>query len=360
MKLLEALLGEDYKPEDIKHPVDEVFNLLINEETALGWFIFNAGYFVASYIEDEKSEDDFEDSEYTYEDLIEEDYYPNLSREESTKLYQYLKTKIDAKKFIESIEDNSEGYTVKCFMSPEYVPSGTWLYHFSDNADGYEGIISKGFTLGVDEPLYLGLTTYKSKHYEGYNFAYTQDDVERYSKGGWGSRGKIFKYGKWFVMFKAEQAIKAWHYGDQEPQVIFWGSDATDIILFNIESPDDIYTIANEIVNDIDEILSSESDDMETEIKDYMEMESRYDTDNIIKNYINSKYSVDDIINNTDDFYAFINKLGDESSIASIYQKNNKKSINILLDFPVDDTDASSILDASYTITKMYDEGKFK
>ena len=102
-----------------------------------------------------------------------------------------------------------------------------WLIHFTDDADG---IAREGFKYGVDDMTKLGLTTHLGdfdKKYGGYNFAYTIGEFNKYAKGNY-SRGK-YKYGKEAVVFNAS-GIKVWHYGDEEPQVIFYGNTARNII----------------------------------------------------------------------------------------------------------------------------------
>lgn len=102
-----------------------------------------------------------------------------------------------------------------------------WLIHFTDNADD---IAREGFKYGVDDMTKLGLTTHLGefdKKYGGYNFAYLLNDFSKYAKGNY-SRGK-YKYGKEAVVFNAS-GIKVWHYGDNEPQVIFYGNTARNIV----------------------------------------------------------------------------------------------------------------------------------
>lgn len=102
-----------------------------------------------------------------------------------------------------------------------------WLIHFTDNADD---IAIEGFKYGVDDMTKLGLTTHLGefdKQFGGYNFAYTIGEFNKYAKGNY-SRGK-YKYGKEAVVFNAS-GIKVWHYGDGEPQVIFYGNTARNII----------------------------------------------------------------------------------------------------------------------------------
>lgn len=110
---------------------------------------------------------------------------------------------------------------------PELVKN-QWLIHFTNNADD---IAKKGFKFGVDDMTKLGLTTHLGefdKKYGGYNFAYLLSDFTRYGRRGHYSTQE-YKYGKEAVVFNAS-GIKVWHYGDEEPQVIFYGNTARNII----------------------------------------------------------------------------------------------------------------------------------
>lgn len=111
--------------------------------------------------------------------------------------------------------------------SPELIKN-QWLIHFTDDADS---IAADGFKYGVDDMTKLGLTTRLGefdKKYGGYNFAYTLSDYVRY--GGKGNRsGGGYKYGNECVIFRAS-GIKLWHHGDMEPQVIFYGNTANNIV----------------------------------------------------------------------------------------------------------------------------------
>lgn len=100
-----------------------------------------------------------------------------------------------------------------------------WLIHFTDDADG---IARDGFKYGVSDMTKLGLTTSLGefeKKYGGYNFAYKLSDFRRYG----GHSDSRFKYGKEAVIFRAS-GLQLWHHGDQEPQVIFYGNTAQNII----------------------------------------------------------------------------------------------------------------------------------
>lgn len=92
----------------------------------------------------------------------------------------------------------------------------TWLIHFSNDAFD---IAYKGFNRGVYDVTKLGLTTYLSdfdRKNPGYNFAFEADS--RYAK----EVARTGKYGKNAVMFQAA-GVKAYHNGDSEDQVIFYG-----------------------------------------------------------------------------------------------------------------------------------------
>lgn len=96
----------------------------------------------------------------------------------------------------------------------------TWLIHFSDNA---WRIADEGFTRGIDQMDKLGLTTYFNndsfdKKYGGYNFAFEADS--RYAQHA----AQDGKYGSEAVLF-TNSGVKAYHNGDNEDQVIFWGKD---------------------------------------------------------------------------------------------------------------------------------------
>ena len=107
--------------------------------------------------------------------------------------------------------------------SPTIVKN-QWLIHFTNDA---YSIANNGFKYGVYDMTKLGLTTSLGefyKKYGGYNFAYLLGDFDRYAKNRHG-----YKYGEEAVVFRAS-GIKTWHYGDQEPQVIFYGNTATNII----------------------------------------------------------------------------------------------------------------------------------
>ncbi len=116
-------------------------------------------------------------------------------------------------------------------LSYEGLVKNQWLIHFTDDA---WGIANNGFKFGTDDMDRAALSTWfteASKQSGGFNFAFLLSDFMRYS----GARGGSPKYGKEAVIFRAS-GIKIWHSGDEEPQIIFRGSEARDIV--PIQHPD--------------------------------------------------------------------------------------------------------------------------
>jgi hypothetical protein len=106
-------------------------------------------------------------------------------------------------------------------MSFETIVKNQWLVHKTDDPDG---ICHAGFTIGMDDLSRLGLTTYYKDAGKrgGYNFAFPANDNRSI-------RAAEDKYGSDAVIFRAS-GIEVYHYGDEERQVIFRGSEAHDII----------------------------------------------------------------------------------------------------------------------------------
>lgn len=115
----------------------------------------------------------------------------------------------------------------------------TWLVHFSD--DPWD-IKRDGFIYGTDRMDRLGLTTYirkEGKKFGGYNFAF--EAGSRHAK--WAAAKK--KYGEHAVMFQ-NAGVKAWHSGDEEDQVIFWGKDVSPADLVVLWSDGDGWHVARQ------------------------------------------------------------------------------------------------------------------
>lgn len=118
-----------------------------------------------------------------------------------------------------------------------------WLIHFSDNA--YDIWKDQTFKYGTEYSDYnrLALSTHftrDSKKYGGFNFAYEDDDVDKYAFDRHG-----YKYGNEAILFKGD-GIKIFHNGDEEPQVIFDGK-ATKGPLIYLEVDDNEFKITSNI-----------------------------------------------------------------------------------------------------------------
>lgn len=113
------------------------------------------------------------------------------------------------------------------------LPRNTWLIHFTNYP--YD-IADQGFTIGIDQMDKLGLTTWTKntsvdKKYGGYNFAFIADSKEVLRAIG--------KYGKHAVLFQ-NSGVKAYHWGDEEEQVMFYGKDVDprDIVVLTNDGGD--------------------------------------------------------------------------------------------------------------------------
>lgn len=120
------------------------------------------------------------------------------------------------------------------------VKRTTWLIHFSDDA---YSIRSKGFRYGIDQMDKLGLTTYyttKAKEGGGYNFAVEANS--RYAD----AIARDHKYGRDAVMFQ-NSGVKAWHHGDEESQIIFWGKDVNPRDIIYLSSDGSEWTVHSRV-----------------------------------------------------------------------------------------------------------------
>ena len=119
------------------------------------------------------------------------------------------------------------------YLHMSYVDdvNNEWLIHGTNDATAIE---SKGFTRGAWDYTTLGLTRHfvESVKSGGFNFALfaTAFDEET-----------ILGYGKEAVVFRAS-GIQVFHYGDNQPQVIFVGNTAHSINGIYRSSYGDYYT----------------------------------------------------------------------------------------------------------------------
>lgn len=101
------------------------------------------------------------------------------------------------------------------------LPRQTWVGHFCSDASS---IAQRGFIFGESDPRSLGLTRHKSDNARhrtsGYNFGFLLNDLRKNFEGG--VHHNDMKYGDELVLFQTS-GVSAYHYGDNENQVIFWG-----------------------------------------------------------------------------------------------------------------------------------------
>jgi hypothetical protein len=202
--------------------------------------------------------------EYLFNEFVEEkdiDYdinndFDDIPSEYFNEYAEWLFNKIEG----DSLNVDPSEYPAWAYLSSPKLIKNQWLIHFTDDADG---ISNNGFIYGVNDIEKLGLTTHLSdfdKKYGGYNFSYLLSDFVKYgqSNRGWSQE---YKYGKEAVIFNAS-GVKLYHGGDEEPQVIFYGNTATNIIpITNGENS------RFAIYSKISERVLYESDDLEYLIK---------------------------------------------------------------------------------------------
>ena len=97
------------------------------------------------------------------------------------------------------------------------VSPSTWLVHFSDEAGDMFWHGFKQGTPDFDDLSYTVFLPKVDKEFGGFNFAFTVDS--RYAR----SAAHSGKYGKDALLFQAA-GIEAYHYGDEEDQIIFDGA----------------------------------------------------------------------------------------------------------------------------------------
>lgn len=132
-------------------------------------------------------------------------------------------------------------------MSFERLVKPTWLVHFTDDPSE---IASEGFKYGWENTEGLGLTTHFTdearKRGPGFNFAFTLGSRDaRIASGSRYDDGP--KYGTHAVVFWAG-GVEAFHYGDEESQVIFWGPEVPPSRIFALwNGKDDGWYVRNAV-----------------------------------------------------------------------------------------------------------------
>jgi|688.fasta_scaffold14447_6 hypothetical protein len=178
------------------------------------------------------------DTDFEYPKVYDEEDGEDYDRfEDSHSLIEWLKTNnrkvydAFAKYLYDKIRYNEMSIPSQDYPAWTYFDDSVkliknqWLIHFTDDAEGIE---SSGFKYGVNDITKLGLTLHLGdfeKKYGGYNFAFT---LNKFLKSQL-KRSDEFKYGKEAVLFRAS-GIEAWHIGDEEYQVLFYGNTAKNIV----------------------------------------------------------------------------------------------------------------------------------
>jgi hypothetical protein len=184
----------------------------------------------------------FEENEYEIEEGLSDEEFSELkelieTEGEDAEDHDYLDLIFHNKDLMEEygryVEDSlvngsdQSSLTSHFFFSNPKIIKKQWLVHLTDYASE---IWQNGFTHGTESVEDLGLTTYNthtSKERGGYNFAFTPYSFDKY--GSSGNRKHNFRYGDEAILFKSS-GVEAYHRGDEEHQVIFYGKYATDII----------------------------------------------------------------------------------------------------------------------------------
>lgn len=141
----------------------------------------------------------------------------------------------DIVKYVDNFKFYNKLPSMYFYADPEDVSDNTWLIHFSNSAN--EIYKQQKFNYGISDYLKLGMTHLhnKVKSDNVYNFAFEANDlIEKY-----GNLQKALNVwtpnAKSCIIFKSK-AIKAYHFGDDIEQVIFYAPDAHDINLLKIEN----------------------------------------------------------------------------------------------------------------------------
>lgn len=156
-----------------------------------------------------------------HESIMDGEYTPDPAS-----VANFVKT-IDLEELRDSLREFDEGHTQFNLelRNKKQLPPTTWVVHFTDDV---LGVARDGFKYGADDAYSLGLTRHKtdaSRHNSpGYNFGYELCD----SDNNWSGRRGV-KYGNAAVMFQTAGSL-AYHKGDEERQVIFWGPNVEWVI----------------------------------------------------------------------------------------------------------------------------------
>lgn len=179
--------------------------------------------------------------EFLEEKFIEFDHEKDLENYEVGEAWIEQASESDLKAFEEYVM-RLDSYDVTGADAPGYISLSypkqlkpQWLVHFTDEP---WSIQKHGFIYGHEDFTGIGLTTWKSeegrKKRPGFNFAFRADS--KYPT--WTANKK--KYGRHAVVFWCS-GVEAYHGGDEEDQVIFWGPSVRKDMIFPIYYDGDWY-----------------------------------------------------------------------------------------------------------------------
>jgi len=252
--------------------ISEKLSNIINETVINEYFTSDVSY-LKKYLtmsDDEKAIDAAYIFSNSFNDFIDENYSHNLESKKIGKEYlkKYYREE-DLYSDIENmVEDNKDlaiefgtwviehafynprsyGYSeidVPTWYYLDYIRDvkNEWLIHFTETKQDAFDIAKNGFKYGTEEIEKLGLTTWfkkETKKHGGFDFAYTPREAHK----NFESRHDSSKYGKNGVIFIAS-GVEAYHSGDVEKQVLFYGNTARNIIPFYEDSETNKLTIEN-------------------------------------------------------------------------------------------------------------------
>ena len=171
------------------------------------------------YVEDFLNSNDIDFDESIDSEEIGEKWIQQASPEDLETFKNYIENR-NPNSYIESLEPAYRHLDFRRIQNPG------WLVHFTNEP---WSIVKEGFIYGHEEYSGLGLTTHKTeearKKYSGFNFAFDAD-----SRGASDAAGSG-KYGKHAVVFWGSGVV-AYHWGDEESQVIFWGPSVDRNMIF--------------------------------------------------------------------------------------------------------------------------------
>lgn len=176
----------------------------------------------------------------------------------SDEAIRLLEPHLDAQDLLQGVWDSPDAFPAWSVLDYRGTYERDWLVHCTDAP--YE-IVRKGFLRGVADPRRIGLTIYLpefERELPGYNFAFRPQDFSSYAL----DRTGRCKYGKYALLLRAPYVL-ADHLGDQEPQAIFWGPSASDVIVLDVVERG--YYALEIPGEEEDELL--EADDLETLIE---------------------------------------------------------------------------------------------